>query len=206
MANKSLNNIQKYAEDKGSSVIIRSNCKLCNSSHRSEAESLYAETNNASSVLRMLKSKGEDMSLPAIAGHLRNHFIDVTKQEKMKYYVQDLEKWKDIQATKEERLKTYLAIIEKRMFQIAAATDDRIDAEAIKMTEMLNKLIDQASALQSQIDEEHSRIEPARIVIKKLQEIVEIRVKTSKSIELKNSLIELVTDLQDNIGGLLENG
>ena len=71
---------------------------------------------------------------------------------------------------------------------------------------MLNKLIDQASALQSQIDEEHSRIEPARIVIKKLQEIVEIRVKTSKSIELKNSLIELVTDLQDNIGGLLENG
>ena len=50
------------------------------------------------------------------------------------------------------------------------------------------------------------RVEPAKVVIRKLQEIIEIRVKTSKSVELKNTLIDLLSDLQGNIGGLLDNG
>lgn len=206
MENKTLNKIQKIAEDKSNSVVIKSNCKLCNSEYRSEAESLYLETNNLSSVFRMLKSKNEDVSLPAIRSHLKNHFIDQQQQEKIQEYTNDLVKWKEITATKEERLYTYLAIIEKRIFQLAASMDDRSDLESMKITEILSKLVDQAANLQSQIDEENKRVEPAKVVIRKLQEIIEIRVKTSKSPELKNTLIDLVSDLQGNIGGLLENG
>ena len=84
MENKSLHNIQKYAENKVSSVIIKSNCKLCNSEYRSKAEDLYLETSNISSVFRMLKSKDEDISIPAIRSHLKNHFIDQQQQEKIK--------------------------------------------------------------------------------------------------------------------------
>jgi hypothetical protein len=206
MENKSLHNIQKYAENKVSSVVIKSNCKLCNSEYRSEAEDLYLETNNISSVFRMLKSKNEDISIPSIRSHLKNHFVDQQQQEKIRDYAADIVKWKEMQANKEERLKTYLAILEKRIFQIAAFVDDRTDIESIKTTETLAKLVDQASKIQSQLDEENMRVEPAKVVIKKLQEIIEIRVKTSKSAELKNTLIDLVSDLQGNIGGLLENG
>jgi hypothetical protein len=206
MENKSLHNIQKYAENKVSSVVIKSNCKLCNSEYRSEAEDLYLETNNISSVFRMLKSKNEDISIPSIRSHLKNHFVDQQQQEKIRDYAADIVKWKEMQANKEERLKTYLAILEKRIFQIAAFVDDRTDIESIKTTETLAKLVDQASKIQSQLDEENMRVEPAKVVIKKLQEIIEIRVKTSKSAELKNTLIDLVSDLKGNIGGLLENG
>ena len=206
MENKSLHNIQKYAENKVSSVIIKSNCKLCNSEYRSKAEDLYLETSNISSVFRMLKSKDEDISIPAIRSHLKNHFIDQQQQEKIKDYAADIVKWKEMQASKEERLKTYLAILEKRIFQIAASIDDRTDVESIKTTETLAKLVDQAAKIQFQLDEENMRVEPAKVVIRKLQEIIEIRVKTSKSVELKNTLIDLVSDLQGNIGGLLENG
>jgi hypothetical protein len=206
MENKSLHNIQKYAENKVSSVIIKSNCKLCNSEYRSKAEDLYLETSNISSVFRMLKSKNEDISIPAIRSHLKNHFIDQQQQEKIKDYAADIVKWKEMQASKEERLKTYLAILEKRIFQIAASIDDRTDVESIKTTETLAKLVDQAAKIQFQLDEENMRVEPAKVVIRKLQEIIEIRVKTSKSAELKNTLIDLVSDLQGNIGGLLENG
>jgi len=206
MENKSLHNIQKYAENKVSSVIIKSNCKLCNSEYRSKAEDLYLETSNISSVFRMLKSKDEDISIPAIRSHLKNHFIDQQQQEKIKDYAADIVKWKEMQASKEERLKTYLAILEKRIFQIAASIDDRTDVESIKTTETLAKLVDQAAKIQFQLDEENMRVEPAKVVIRKLQEIIEIRVKTSKSAELKNTLIDLVSDLQGNIGGLLENG
>jgi hypothetical protein len=206
MENKSLHNIQKYAENKVSSVIIKSNCKLCNSEYRSKAEDLYLETSNISSVFRMLKSKNEDVSIPAIRSHLKNHFIDQQQQEKIKDYAADIVKWKEMQASKEERLKTYLAILEKRIFQIAASIDDRTDVESIKTTETLAKLVDQAAKIQFQLDEENMRVEPAKVVIRKLQEIIEIRVKTSKSAELKNTLIDLVSDLQGNIGGLLENG
>lgn len=206
MENKSLHNIQKYAENKVSSVIIKSNCKLCNSEYRSQAEDLYLETSNISSVFRMLKSKDEDISIPAIRSHLKNHFIDQQQQEKIKDYAADIVKWKEMQASKEERLKTYLAILEKRIFQIAASIDDRTDVESIKTTETLAKLVDQAAKIQFQLDEENMRVEPAKVVIRKLQEIIEIRVKTSKSVELKNTLIDLVSDLQGNIGGLLDNG
>ena len=202
MENKSLHNIQKYAENKVSSVIIKSNCKLCNSEYRSKAEDLYLETSNISSVFRMLKSKDEDISIPAIRSHLKNHFIDQQQQEKIKDYAADIVKWKEMQASKEERLKTYLAILEKRIFQIAASIDDRTDVESIKTTETLAKLVDQAAKIQFQLDEENMRVEPAKVVIRKLQEIIEIRVKTSKSVELKNTLIDLVSDLQGNIGGL----
>ena len=201
-----LHNIQKYAENKVSSVIIKSNCKLCNSEYRSKAEDLYLETSNISSVFRMLKSKDEDISIPAIRSHLKNHFIDQQQQEKIKDYAADIVKWKEMQASKEERLKTYLAILEKRIFQIAASIDDRTDVESIKTTETLAKLVDQAAKIQFQLDEENMRVEPAKVVIRKLQEIIEIRVKTSKSVELKNTLIDLVSDLQGNIGGLLDNG
>ena len=206
MENKSLHNIQKYAENKVSSVIIKSNCKLCNNEYRSKAEDLYLETSNISSVFRMLKSKDEDISIPAIRSHLKNHFIDQQQQEKIKDYAADIVKWKEMQASKEERLKTYLAILEKRIFQIAASIDDRTDVESIKTTETLAKLVDQAAKIQFQLDEENMRVEPAKVVIRKLQEIIEIRVKTSKSVELKNTLIDLVSDLQGNIGGLLDNG
>ena len=206
MENKSLHNIQKYAENKVSSVIIKSNCKLCNSEYRSKAEDLYLETSNISSVFRMLKSKDEDISIPAIRSHLKNHFIDQQQQEKIKDYAADIVKWKEMQASKEERLKTYLAILEKRIFQIAASIDDRTDVESIKTTETLAKLVDQAAKIQFQLDEENMRVEPAKVVIRKLQEIIEIRVKTSKSVELKNTLIDLVSDLQGNIGGLMDNG
>ena len=154
----------------------------------------------------MLKSKDEDISIPAIRSHLKNHFIDQQQQEKIKDYAADIVKWKEMQASKEERLKTYLAILEKRIFQIAASIDDRTDVESIKTTETLAKLVDQAAKIQFQLDEENMRVEPAKVVIRKLQEIIEIRVKTSKSVELKNTLIDLVSDLQGNIGGLLDNG
>jgi hypothetical protein len=135
-----------------------------------------------------------------------NHFIDVNRHEKMREYVEDLSKWKEVSASKAERLQTYLSILEKRIFQIASAVEDRTDPESMKQTEVLNKLIDQANTIQLALTEESERIEPARIVIKKLQEIIEIRVRSSKSPELKNILIDLVSDLQGNIGGLLENG
>lgn len=206
MQDKALKIINSLAKNKAESVIIKNNCKLCNSSFRQEAEETYCHEKSFTAVFRFLKSNNEEISIPAIRSHMMNHFIDVNRQEKMKEYVEDLEKWKSISATKTERLQTYLSIVEKRIFQLASAIDDKTDPESIKQTEVLNKLIDQASSLQSALSGEDERIEPARIVIKKLQEIIEIRVRSSKSPELKNVLIDLVSDLQGNIGGLLENG
>ena len=206
MQNKSLNEISKISEDRSSGIIVKSNCKLCNSKFRINAEELYSESKNVSMVQRMLKNNGEDISVVSVRAHLQNHFIDVVKQEKIKDYVGELAKWKSIQASKEERLRTYLSILEKRIFQLAAYLDDRDDSESYKHTDTLAKLIAQASSVQQQIDEMEQKIEPAKIVIKKLQEIIEIRVKSSKSPELKNHLIDLVTDLQGNIGGLLGDG
>jgi|688.fasta_scaffold259889_3 hypothetical protein len=206
MEDKALKTINILAKNKAESVIIKSNCKLCNSAFRQEAEETYCHEKSFTSVFRFLKSNNEEISIPAIRSHMMNHFVDVNRQEKMKEYVEDLEKWKSISASKTERLHTYLSIVEKRIFQLASAIDEKTDQESIKQTEVLNKLIDQASSLQSALSEETERIEPARIVIKKLQEIIEIRVRSSKSPELKNVLIDLVSDLQGNIGGLLENG
>jgi len=206
MQSKNLNDIIRISEDRSSGIIVKSNCKLCNSKHRNSAEELYSECRNVSMVHRMLKSNGEDISAVSVRSHLNNHFVDVAKQEKMQEYVNDLSKWKSIHVNKEERLRTYLSILEKRIFQIASALDERDDADSFKYTETLSKLIAQASSVQHQLDEMEQKIEPAKIVIKKLQEIIEIRVKSSKSPELKNHLIDLVSDLQGNIGGLLGDG
>jgi hypothetical protein len=205
MDNQSLKSIQSIHEENQSSLIVKKNCKLCNSSHRHEAESLYVETNNISSVYRFLKSKQEEVSVPAIRAHLLNHFVDHQRQEKIQQYAEDIIKWKQIEASKTERLSTYLAIIEKRIFELAAVSDQKIDSESVKITDTIAKLITQASDIQSKIDEEHKKLEPAKIILKKLKEIVEIKVKSSKTQDVKNVLVELVSDLQESLGGLLEN-
>lgn len=206
MTHKNISQIKKICQENSDGIIVRSKCKLCNSEFRSEAESLYAESSNISAVYRFLESKGEKMSLVSVRSHLLNHYTDFCKQERLNDYVADLERWRDANLSREERLKNYLGILEKRIFQIASFVDKKDDLESIKNTDILAKLIAQASSIQSQIDEHDQRVEPARVVIKKLQEIIEIRVKTSKNPELKNHLIDLVSDLQGNIGGLLGDG
>ena len=203
---KALSEIKLYAEEKANAVVIKSGCKLCNSKYRSECEDLYIETDNMTSVMKLMHSKGEEISLPAVRRHLTKHFINVSQREKMRDYAEDLSRWKEIHIEREDRMRTYLAIIEKRMFQIASHIDDMVDNDSIKSTEMVSKLIEQAFSIQKQIDEEAQRLDPARVVIQKLQEIIEIRVKTSQSVEMKNTLISLVSDLQGNIGGILEDG
>jgi hypothetical protein len=206
MTNKNISHIKKICQDNSDGIIVRAKCKLCNSEFRSEAENMYAESSNISAVYRFLESKGEKMSLISVRSHLLNHYTDFCKQERLNDYVADLERWRDTNLSREERLKNYLGILEKRIFQIASFVDKKDDLESIKNTDILAKLIAQASSIQSQIDEHDQRVEPARVVIKKLQEIIEIRVKTSKNQELKNHLIDLVSDLQGNIGGLLGDG
>lgn len=206
MKDKSLEKINEIYKEKNDGIIFKPNCKLCNSKNRSEAEDLYIETDNISSVFRFLKSKGENISMVAVRSHIQNHFNNKIQEERMQYYLEDLNKWRDIQARKEEKLKLYLTMLEKRIFQIASNLDGKNDSEGIRNTDTLARIILQASSLQDKLDEEHNKMEPAKIVIKKLQEIIEIKVKSNRNPEFKNELIELVSDLQGNIGGLLGDG
>jgi len=56
-------------------VYTSKKCKVCTSPHRREYEDLYWETRNGSEVLRLARSKGEEISLASILNHMKKHFL-----------------------------------------------------------------------------------------------------------------------------------
>lgn len=187
-------------------VKTHSQCKLCNSKLRMQAEDLYQKCQNYTHVHRWLAENNEEMSWSCVRSHLRSHLTEAMTQERIAEYCSNMTAWCREERKKETRLEAMMGIFERRIMQLAAMADGRDDLESLKMTETIAKLASGMISIQQQIDDYKKSSEPAKIVIERIQQIVQVQLSSTPSQEVRKVLMNMVDVLEHDLGGLIENG
>jgi intracellular sulfur oxidation DsrE/DsrF family protein len=198
--------ITELAEQSASAPIVRAGCKLCLSKYRSEIEDMYDQSKNISQCHRVLKSKGEDISYKAVLNHLTVHYAAIDQQEKVKNFTVELVRWRTDNIDKESRLNTVMAVLERRMIDIAAYVDGRGTEDTLKPTETLCKIASQIMACQNELESARMHKEGMAHFVEQVKSVIKNHVETSKNNEVKRGFIDLVSSLEKQIGGILPNG
>jgi len=188
------------------SIKIHTGCKLCNSSFRQQSEELFLQTQNISHVHRWLDQNNEKLSWSCVRNHLQSHLSMAMSAEKVDRYCKDMVSWCQMERKKEQRLEAMMSILERRIVQLAAIADGREDSESVKMTETITKLVSTIISIQQQVDDYKRASEPVKIVIEKIQQIVQVQLSATPSREVRKVLMNVVDVLEHDLGGLIENG
>lgn len=185
---------------------IHSGCKLCNSPVRQKAEELYIQTKNISHVHRFLEQNESKISWSCVRNHLLSHLTSALSQERVEEYCKNMTEWCSVEKRKEQRLEAMMAMLERRVMQLAAVADGRDDGESLKISDTIVKLISTILSIQQQVDDYRKTTEPVKIVIEKIQQIVQVQLSATPSQEVRKVLMNVVDVLEHDLGGLIENG
>jgi hypothetical protein len=187
-------------------IVLHPKCKVCNSANRHQAEDIFQKTRNLSQTHRWLEQQGEKLSWSCVRHHMQSHLSVSEINEKVEDYCQSMISWCEKERKKEQRLDALISILERRIIQIASIIDGRDDDAALKMTDTLIKLIGNILDVQSQMDDYKKVHEPVKIVIDKIQQIVQVQLSATPSQEVRKVLMNVVDVLENDLGGLIENG
>ena len=194
--------IIKHIDGLNIDIVNKSNCKLCQSKFRLEAEAEYEKSNNMRFVHTLLKSKGDDMCYHSVRGHLLNHYKKQEKAMILKEYADNLKEWLSTGGTRKSALLERIAMFSREMAIIAAETEGLSLESRIKSLEALKKAGDTVTALEDKIDEIDKDMEPVFIIVNEFQNIISKKIKQTQSQEVKGVLASLLEELKEKLGEL----
>lgn len=181
-----------YAKDLTCHPIVKTNCKLCNSIYRTEAEEMFAEGKNPHYVYKWLKGKKEDISDKAVHNHFVQHYQKPMIEARIKVYAENLEDYSKIKMQDEDRLRLYSSLLDQQIHMLASAIHQTNPEEMRKGNETLIKLIDQATKVQERINALQTENEPVKILIERLNNVMTIKWNDAKSPEAKQAIQDIL--------------
>lgn len=189
---KAYSSIIDYAKDLSCSPIVKSNCKLCNSVYRSEAEEMFADGKSAYYVYKWLKSKKEDVSDKAVHNHFVQHYQKPMMEARIKTYAENLSEYSKIKMQDEDRLTLYANLLDQQIHILASGINYNNIDETRKTQESIIKLIDQAVEIQEKIRELQKDGEPVKILVERLNNVMTIKWNDAKNSETKQAIQEIL--------------
>jgi hypothetical protein len=189
---KKYSSIIDYAKDLVCQPIVRSNCKLCNSIYRSEAEEMFADGKSPFYVYKWLKSKKEEISDKAVHNHFVQHYQKPMMEAKLKAYAENLEEYSRIKIEEEDRLHLYATLLDQQVHTMASMLSTHNMDDMRKNSDGLIKLIDQAVKVQERIRNIRKETEPVKILIERLENVMTIKWQDAKSSEAKQIIKEIM--------------
>jgi len=191
-ADKSYSGIIEYAKDLTCEPVVKTNCKLCNSQFRKEAEELFADGKSPHFVYKWLKTKNEDISDKAVHNHFVQHYQKPYLESRIKAYAENLEDYSRIKMAEEDRLNLYAVILDQQIHILGSAISQTNYDDMRKSNETLIKLIDQAVKLQEKIKSMKQENEPVKILVERLNNVMTIKWNDAKSPEAKQVISEIL--------------
>lgn len=189
---KTYTGIIDYAKDLTCTPVMKSNCKLCNSIYRKEAEEFFADGKNPHFVYKWLKTKNEEISDKAVHNHFIQHYQKPYIESRIKAYAENLEDYSRIKMAEEDRLNLYAVILDQQIHVLGSAISQTNYDEMRKSNETLIKLIDQAVKLQEKIKSMREDNEPVKILVERLNNVMTIKWNDAKSPEAKQAIQEIL--------------
>ena len=184
-------------------VITKSNCKLCNSPNRLEAEKLYDQNKTFKSIHKFLEEQGESYDYKSVCRHFNEHYERQKINLVVSEYIDGFVRYRVNQVSELDRLETRRDMFEKALLVLAAQNDTAKDMNEIrKNATALKALNDSVSSIESQINEIKKENEPIVIVLKTLEVLISDAINEYDSEEVKKALVELLTDFEERVDGL----
>lgn len=188
--------------------ITKTNCKLCNSELREEAEAMYEgqRRKNYTEIVGHLSTKGVLISVNAVKNHMLRHYEKEQRNLVLSEYSQDLEEWMKIHDNKLEALRARIAILDREMATIASIGEELDIIERRKNAETIKKIAETILSHEEKLKEYEEQLEPARVVLNHLKDIITDELKEVSDDRTKRVILNIMTRLKGNIGELLVGG
>jgi len=188
----SYSSIIEYAKNLTCEPVLKSNCKMCNSIYRKEAEEFFAEGKSSHFIYKWLKGKNEEISDRAVHNHFMQHYHKPMIEQRMKAYAESLEDYSKIHMEEEQRLNLYLIALDQQIHNLNSCIGNIYSDDMRKSQETLTKLIDQSMKIQEKIRSLKQENEPIKILVERLNNVMTIKWNETKSQEAKAVISEIV--------------
>lgn len=201
-SNKS-NYIEKLKENIESIIVPKSNCKLCNSPNRLEAEKLYDQNKTFKTIHKWLEDQGESYDYKSVCNHFNEHYTRQRINLMVSEYIEGFVQYRIDQVTDLDRLETRRDMLEKAFLVLAAQNDTTTNVSEIrKNSTALKALNDSVASVESQINEIKKENEPVVIVLKTLEVLISEAIQETSSEEVQKALISLLNNFEERVDGL----
>lgn len=188
-----------YANGVAEEPTVRSDCKLCHSPHRMEAEKKFEETNSFKSIYVFLKDKGEDIGYHAVRRHLIHHFQAQEKRMMIREYSENIKDLMQHKYNKEQQLLERIAIMQNKIYTIEALAEGSALEDTIKSADAIKKMSDSISNVEKELDIIREGTKPAIIIVQNLATIIKEEMKLASNDEIKNTLERVFDKLMGSI-------
>ena len=195
-----------YNNIEGIERIEKSNCKMCQSANRDEAEIRFEEQRmpNYNAIVTWLRNeKNEAITYSSVKNHMVYHFKIKERRESLNEYAEDIRKWTGIQNNTIYSIKKRIAILDREMMIIGAAGEDLPIIERRKNAETLKKLGDSILLYEGKLDEYQQNLKPVMIVIQQLKIIITDEMEQINNLETRKVLVNVLDRLQTSMGDMI---
>ncbi len=179
----------------------RSNCKLCNCEFRAEAEDYWdRKGKNASAVVRFLADKGVDVTDKPVKNHMEDHYEEQKRALRLKNYAEKIRGFANVKTDRVRGIEICRGILMRRLLDLDSQVDALPLEEQRRTTELVTKVIAQINACDEAERKFNEDWKPAKIVIEKLEQIVQVELATADD-SAKPVLARVVSTLFDGLEG-----
>jgi hypothetical protein len=206
MAKKEIKKVekeQKFVSLIQDTQIIKTNCKLCQSKFRAEAEEKFEQSNNIRAVRRFLLDNGEEICYQSVRNHLLKHYLGSQRLESVKEWLEDVDRYSCSKYDRRINLYGRVKALNREFALIAAGTDGMPLDDRRRSADILKKLSDGVSGLEDKIDEIDNELAPVEIIIENLQGLLADKIKSTPNEEVKRAFMDLLNELSDTMGDML---
>ena len=204
MAKKEIKKVdEQFISLVDNTIITKTNCKLCQSEFRAEAEEIFEKRNSIKAVERFLIEKGEQISYLSIRNHLLKHYLGSQRLESVKEWLEDIDRYSHNKYDRRINLYGRIKAMRREFVLIAAETDGMPLDDRRRSADILKKLSDGISGLEDKVDEMDNELSPIEVLIENLQGILASKIKNTQNEEVKRAFLDLLNELADNMSGLL---
>jgi len=204
--------IQKHASgelipydnpDEVSTEIISSRCKVCNSSHKEEAEAMYEQRHNVSLVQRFLEKEGEKVSQNAVSAHMRNHFQSSKNISLLKWFDREVQHWDDLTYSRERSIKRWMSILTRELHILGSQSDSLQLEDRRRNVEQIRKVTETLNACDTKLHTLSQAAEPVQLIFKQLNIIVQDKLKETDNPQVRSFIVDVLEELQKETGDMI---
>ena len=198
--------LSQYADvlEKNALIKNKENCKLCQSPFRAEAEMAYEETESFRAVYNFIKQK-ENITYQSVWRHLRNHYLPQRDDVLVAQYAVEIDKMMQLRRSRKQQINERIAILQRRMYRIEAATEGAELKEQRFTVKSLKDLSDTILAHERELESMEKGAEVVKMVIANLKLIMQEEIEDSENSDdnnnkgVKKALLRVWKKLADSL-------
>lgn len=179
----------------------RADCKLCNSKHKKDAHDLYERSPSIQGVFNFLKEKGEEISYGAVRKHLNNHYSVQDSDSDLKDLADRLSKWEKYDTSDAVLLPQYIKLLNIEFLDLVGNRSVGEDQRR-KNIELALKISAQIDVFKKQLRDISKEMKPVEVIFTNLHRIIEVKIRDSKSPEVKRILAEIYEQISKDVGDM----